>query len=157
MKRSEIKSKISDLKALLSKTTDTLEKDKINDQILGYKLRLRSIDLIKGKSKKRTGKIYVIDNPNIKPLKLSDFIKDNPDFAKNLNLKKKIKLTADYKTTISKEFEVDFNFNPENTNLDKIWLSSKLSNADNLNAVANLQLDSVCLSGEDDNKILIEN
>ena len=71
-----------------------------------------------------------------------------------------IKLTADYKTTVTREVEVPDDFNPRDTDLDSLWYekgSAALSRKELEDAMANLTMDEVWLVRNDkDEEIFVK-
>lgn len=60
----------------------------------------------------------------------------------------KIKITADFTTTVTREIEVDDNFNPNTCDLDGLWYEhggGSLTRGELQDACANLQMDEVWL------------
>ena len=68
---------------------------------------------------------------------------------------KTIKLTADYKTTITREIQVEDDFNPRDCDLDDLWYSkgaTALNRGELQHAMANLQMDEVWLVKDENDK-----
>ena len=152
MKRSELMSKI---KFLESKSKLN---EKETERLLSLKKRIRKLDLAKW-AKNPNRRIFTYNTPGVKPINTLEYIKENPELRSKLYTKR-INVTADYKSTLTRTFDVDYDFDEKNFDLiNDLWYENDggknggnkgFTDEDIISLTSNFQLDEIWLVTDND-------
>lgn len=156
MTRSQLNAKIAEL-------SNKVQTDRVAQQLMCYKKRLRSLDKKKWNNNPNK-KVYIWNNPNVEPLSTLEFIKSDPMLRQRF-YRKKLTLTADFVSTLSRTIEVDYDFDPKNCDLDDAWYKytraasneNEFSDEELKNILKNLQMNEVWLVRDSkDNEVFVK-
>lgn len=156
MTRSELNQNIERINKGLKSLNPVKNSEKIqklNEQLMSYKKRLRTLDYKKW-SKEDHKVIKVGDFDSLYKKHMNEFLVETLDL-KVKPKKKLITLTAEFNSSISRTIEVDNNFNPYDCDLNELWYSkggSSLSKDELINGISNLEMNEVWLVRNDKNE-----